>query len=183
VNPIRIFSCYSGPLKNFISPRSYRTVMSAHKSFPVFGDPVNVLAAAAETNGKFSIITQTCQPGGGPPPHIHQHEDEWFFPISGNFEIFNGMEWLPLTQHGQFAPRGGLHAFRNAGDSVGTIMALCVPGGLDEYLERISPIQMPTGLEELLQISAEVGITFPLLQPPAPADVVAEVAEEELAYA
>jgi hypothetical protein len=58
--------------------------------FNIFGDSVELLVLSRQTNGAFSIGRQTSKPGGGPPPHFHQNEDEVFSVVTGRFEIFNG---------------------------------------------------------------------------------------------
>lgn len=131
------------------------------KTFHVFGDPVDVLTAASQTNRTMSAITQTCQPGGGPPPHWHDREDEFFMVLEGQFEIFNGTTWTTLKEsETAFALRGQVHTFRNNGDTVAKILCVSTPGQLDEYLEAISPIVMPQDAPRLFEISDDFGIHF-----------------------
>ena len=92
--------------------------------FDVFGDPVELLLTGERSNGVAVVLTQTCKPGGGPPPHRHVHEDELFQAMSGHFELFDGDAgvWNPLPADVVvFAPKGGVHTFRNCGTTVGTI--------------------------------------------------------------
>lgn len=63
--------------------------MQSRKQFTVFGEVVDVLFSSSETGGSFSMVVQTCPPGGGPPPHIHEREDEIFLPLEGEFELFS----------------------------------------------------------------------------------------------
>ncbi len=138
--------------------------MQAETTFNVFGDPVEVIVAAEATNGTFSVVTQTCQPGGGPPPHRHTKEDEVFTTLEGEFELFDGTSWHPLPRGGvRYALRGSVHTFRNSGSSVGKILIVATPGGLDRYLRDISPLVMPNDLANLITISNPYGITFPSL--------------------
>ena len=144
--------------------------MSTGKTFQVFGQPVEVLASSRSTNRSFTVITQTCQPGEGVPPHVHANEDEFFTVLEGEFELFDGERWKPLPKgQSSFALRGQPHAFRAAGTSTSKMMVFCSPGGLDEYLESISQLAMPQDLERLVQISEPYGIRFL-----APAGVPAE---------
>lgn len=135
--------------------------MAVEKSFPVFGEPVEILVSSATSNGSFNVVTQLCEPGGGPPPHRHEHEDEYFTPMTGDFEMFDGEEWHPLGREGHYARRGEVHTFRNCGATPGQIRIVVSPGGLDEFLERISPLQVPQQMAEVIAISAEYGITYP----------------------
>lgn len=60
----------------------------------------------------------------------------------------------------QCIPRGEEYAFRNCGSTMGRIMGVATPGGLNEYLESISPISMPRDAAKLLAISESYGILF-----------------------
>ncbi len=130
--------------------------------FNVFGEPVEILVSSQQTGGSFCIITQTCQPGGGPPPHSHSNDDEIFTTIEGEFELFDGTAWHPLRKGEVLrGTRGGVHTFRNSGSEVGKILIIASPGGLDRYLVEIAPLVMPQDAEKLFAISAPYGITFP----------------------
>jgi mannose-6-phosphate isomerase-like protein (cupin superfamily) len=131
------------------------------KTFPVFGDPVDVLVTSEMTDGLFAILVQTCAPGGGPPPHVHQREDEIFQVIEGDFALLQDNAWKPVAP-GQIVVgvRGAVHTFRNLGSTVGKIMVIASPGGLDHYLEEISPLSLPQDVARITEISDRYGITF-----------------------
>lgn len=133
--------------------------------FNVFEEPVEVLLSKVMTGGRFSVVTQTCEPGGGPPPHWHDNEDEFFMTLEGEFELFDGEGWKPLPKHAVgFKLRGQVHTFRNCGTTSGKILCLATPGALDEYLRAIAPLHMPEDLGRLIEISTPYGIHF--LPPP-----------------
>lgn len=135
--------------------------MTALKRFHIFGEPVEVLLTGDMTNGSLAVITQTCEPGGGPPPHSHTKEDEIFTVLEGDFEVFDGSAWRPLPRgQAAFGPRGGMHSFRNCGKTTGVVQIVASPAGLEMYLEAISTLQMPQDMEKLLEISREYGIAF-----------------------
>jgi uncharacterized cupin superfamily protein len=150
--------------------------MTPQKRFSVFGDPVEVVVSSQATNGAFCSIIQTTMPGGGPPPHVHEREDELFLALDPGLELFNGKEWLPL-QPGtpQYSLRGQLHAFRNSGTAPARILVVATPGSLDEYLEEISIVNMPADEQLLYRISDAFGITFPLMNRPALQETSAEL--------
>jgi hypothetical protein len=47
-------------------------------------DTYIVIAGAEETEGQFSLFEAIIPPGGGPPPHLHQWEDEAFYVLEGS---------------------------------------------------------------------------------------------------
>lgn len=142
--------------------------MKPLKSFTVLGELVEILVDRQMANGAFTVLTQTSPPGGGPPPHSHSREDEIFTVLEGDFELFDGTRWHPLPR-GESARgvRGGVHAFRNCGQSTGKVHIIASPAGFEEYLEEISPLTLPQDMDRLLQVSESYGITFP---PPPSAD-------------
>ena len=120
-----------------------------------------MLVSGESTNGALTVITQTCKPGEGPPPHIQENDDEFFFVIEGEFELFDGKQWTKLPRHQCGCKlRGELHTFRNCGTTIGKILCVITPGGLDRYLEAISTLSIPNDLETLMNISGKFGIRF-----------------------
>jgi quercetin dioxygenase-like cupin family protein len=135
--------------------------MDSGKKFKVFGEPVEILLSGEQTGGLSAVILQTSPPGGGPPPHSHANEDEIFYPVEGDFEIFDGKEWHRLdTSRAAHYRRGGIHTFRNAGTTTARILIVATPAGLEAYLEEISVLTIPQDMEKLIAISARYGITF-----------------------
>ncbi len=144
------------------------------KTFTVFGDPVEIYADG--NNGStLSVGSQTCSPGGGPPPHFHLNEDEFFLPIYGEFEIFNGESWTPLTGSGYFSQRGQVHTFRNAGQTEGKICFICTPSRFADYLQLLSTLSLPKDLQQLVDISVDYGITFVFPGVPQPSTAAARL--------
>lgn len=135
--------------------------------FDIFGEPVELLVTSAQTGGNFSIGRQTCKPGSGTPPHVHQKEDEVFSVVTGRFEIFDGATWTEIPTNGViFAPRGNVHCFRNCGDTDGTIQFVCSGDAFDIFLEGLSRYTIPQDMQAMVDYSATYGITYPTLPPP-----------------
>lgn len=146
--------------------------MKPVKTFPVFGEPVEVLVPSEDTRGAFSMIVQTSPPGGGPPPHRHDNEDELFRVLEGDFELFDGQQWHKVPE-GEYVYtlRGSVHTFRNCGKTQGRMQCIIVPGGLERYLEELSKLQMPGDVEKVMQVSAQYGIRFVTDEAPQAAPV------------
>ncbi|HVG26147.1 MAG TPA: cupin domain-containing protein [Acidobacteriaceae bacterium] len=146
--------------------------MKALKQFPVFGEAVEVMATTKATGGSFAMLVQTSPPGGGPPPHVHANEDEIFQVLEGEYEMFDGERWnkVPKGEH-VYTLRGQVHTFRNCGRTDGKMLCIATPGGLDEYLEEISVLQVPQDMERLMAISERYGIRFITPEPPIAAPV------------
>jgi quercetin dioxygenase-like cupin family protein len=104
------------------------------ESLWIVGDTVTLMATAQSTGGSLTLLEVEASPGGGPPPHVHEHEDEAFYVLEGRFEILLGDE---LIQAGPgdfaFVPRGAVHRFSNIGDEPARILIAFTPGGMDGF--------------------------------------------------
>ena len=58
---------------------------------------------------------ETTTPGGGPPLHFHNNDDETFHVLEGRVSFFQNSQWNEVGPGGSaFVPRGQLHTFKNA---------------------------------------------------------------------
>jgi quercetin dioxygenase-like cupin family protein len=136
--------------------------MPAIKSFAVFGETVEILTTGEMTGGFSATLTQISPPGGGPPPHLHQREDETFYVVEGEYEFLENGQWRAVAQgEAVFARRGSVHTFRNVGSAPGKMLIFCAPAGMETYLEAISTLSMPADVAQLLAIAERYGTSFP----------------------
>jgi quercetin dioxygenase-like cupin family protein len=148
--------------------------MPIEKSFVIFGgDVVDIVVSSATTGGQYSVITEIVQPQVGPPPHVHTLEDEFLMPLYGEFETFDGTSWKPMPKEGIHCPRNTLHTFRNPTDQPAKIFVVTTGSSFDVFIEKLAPLQLPRDLQQLIDISAEHGITYQF--PPAPDHIAAPV--------
>jgi mannose-6-phosphate isomerase-like protein (cupin superfamily) len=103
----------------------------------IVGDTMTLKATADSTGGSLALLENLTAPGGGPPPHVHTREDEFFFVIDGSFEIRIGDEVHALGP-GSFAyvPRGTVHNFRNTADTPSRILVGFTPGGMEGFFRE-----------------------------------------------
>src|SRR5215210_2645739 len=84
----------------------------------IVGDTMTFKATGASTGGSLVLLENLTAPGGGPPPHIHSREDEFWYVLDGTFEIRIGDEVHAVEPGGfAYAPRGTLHSFRNTAET------------------------------------------------------------------
>lgn len=135
--------------------------MESVKTFPVFGEKIEIIIPGEATDGASAMLIQTSPPGGGPPPHRHLKEEEFFCVLEGTFEMLTEGEWKPVPKGEMvYAPRNHWHTFRNAGDRDGRMQVIVSPSGLEKYLEAISPLVLPGDMARLLEISEQFGIEY-----------------------
>ena len=128
---------------------------------PIFGEKIEILVTSTDSNNTFVVAVQTSPAGGGPPPHRHLREEEVFTVVKGEYEVFNGVDWIPLKQgETAISLRGHYHGFRNVGPTEGKMMFFTNGGGLDEYFKLISPLKLPDNMQRFTEISDHFGYEY-----------------------
>jgi mannose-6-phosphate isomerase-like protein (cupin superfamily) len=90
--------------------------MKKQRVFQVFGETVEILVTAEMSEGSLSVGIQVTPPGGGPAPHIHHRENEFFTVIEGEVEVLCGEQWHHLrVGESHYVPKETIHTFRNCG--------------------------------------------------------------------
>jgi quercetin dioxygenase-like cupin family protein len=79
----------------------------------ILGIPMVIRIHGRDTGGVVSVVESHDVPGGGPPPHIHQREDETFQILEGDYEwTVGGKKFIAKKGATIFAPRGIMHTYR-----------------------------------------------------------------------
>ncbi len=100
----------------------------------IVGDTMTLKATSESTGGSLVVLENLTAPGGGPPPHIHTREDEFWYVVDGTFEIRIGDEVHALGPGGfAFAPRGTVHNFRNTAATPSRIVVGFTPTGMEGF--------------------------------------------------
>jgi quercetin dioxygenase-like cupin family protein len=103
----------------------------------IVADTMTFKATGENTGGKLVLLENLTAPGGGPPPHIHTREDEFFYVLDGTFEIRIG-DQVHAVDRGGFAyvPRGTVHNFRNTAETPSRILVGFTPGGIEGFFRE-----------------------------------------------
>ena len=103
----------------------------------IVGDTMTLKATGERTGGSLVLLENLTAPGGGPPPHVHAREDEFFYVLDGTFEIRIGDELHTVGAGGfAFVPRGTVHNFRNVTDAPARILVGFTPGGMEGFFRE-----------------------------------------------
>jgi quercetin dioxygenase-like cupin family protein len=90
-----------------------------------------------ETHGELFIIEHATRQKGGPPRHIHPHQDEWFYVMDGEFLFEVGHDRVTLRPGGSIlAPRNLPHAWAFVGTNGGKMLISYTPAGKMEAFFR-----------------------------------------------
>jgi len=97
-----------------------------------------VKISSHDTGGAYAVMEASTPPSSGPPLHLHQREDEWWYILEGNF-LFEIDDNSVHAGPGDtvFAPRGSRHTFQNIGTALARTLVTVVPGGLDLFFQEV----------------------------------------------
>ena len=129
-----------------------------------FGDEITVLLSGDQTGGKYAMLLDVAPPGGGPPPHSHENEDELFYVLEGRASFLANGEWtevLPGTA--AFLPKGSIHTFKNVGDTPLKLMVTVSPAGFEKFFGKCADEFAKPGAPDMASIiglAAKHGIHF-----------------------
>ena len=123
-----------------------------------------------DTDGAFSLLEATLTPGNEPPPHVHSREDELFYVLEGEFDMYVGEEvFKVVTGECVFLPRFKPHGFVIHSPRL-CVLTLFVPGGVEGAFRgmgsRAQYLEPPTGaltyseadFEQTVQRFTEYGV-------------------------
>jgi quercetin dioxygenase-like cupin family protein len=122
------------------TPKAYKRSPSLENSTWYKGLLISQLAGEADTDGAFDLVVSKMRRGTEPPPHVHSREDEFFYVLDGNLNIYTEGQVLGVsTGECVFLPKGNPHAYliQTAGIDV---LALMTPGG---FLNAVNKMNAP----------------------------------------
>src|SRR6185312_9620836 len=112
--------------------------MQTEETLSVIGHEITVKLGADQTDGTYSVFELIVPPEVGTGLHIDQDWDEYWHVMEGTFAFTVNGERLELTP-GSFAfgPKGIPHSFRNVGETMGKLVMVTVPSGLEAFFRHV----------------------------------------------
>jgi len=105
------------------------------------GDIYRIVTTCAQTGGKHFALDCTEPPGGGPPPHIHGTEEEFFYVTEGELTFYvDGKITKVKAGESVFASRGTVHFYRNCTNEQARMLAIFTPGNIEGYFDFGLPL-------------------------------------------
>ena len=101
----------------------------------------------SETAGGLFLIEQTFLGRGGPPRHVHPHQDEWFYALEGEFVVvIGGNEHRLGPGDSVLAPRAIPHVWAFVGAGSGRLLVGFTPAGhMEAFFREVTKTEaMPT---------------------------------------
>lgn len=104
-----------------------------------------VVLSAEDTGGAACAVDTNRFARGGPPLHVHDAQDEWFFVREGVFDIRVGDVTHRLTAGDSLlAPRGVPHAFVNVTEAARMLVTFIPAGSMEAFFREASAVEAPT---------------------------------------
>jgi len=124
-----------------------------------FMGQVSFVRARGDQTGGLLSLTETRTPAGsGPPPHVHEREDEMFFVLEGEFSVTIGDETTTAAPGTfVFAPRGIPHAY--VANVPSRHLAIVSPPGFERFLADAGEAAI-AGPQALAAVAARYGVTL-----------------------
>jgi Cupin domain len=118
-------------------------------------------------DGRFGLIEHDIPPKTlAAPTHVHEHEDEYSYVLSGRVGVQVGDEVREAGPGELVAkPRGIPHSFWNPGDEEARLLELISPGGFERYFEELAPhlsADREPDFEKLAEIRDKYGLKMDL---------------------
>lgn len=103
------------------------------KTISVLGDRITYKAVGRDTGGRYGLVEGRLRRellAPGPPPHVHESEEEAFYVVEGELKVQIGERTLQ-AHAGTFAlPRGTVHTFSNPAPRPARALVIVSPAGL-----------------------------------------------------
>lgn len=95
---------------------------------------VRIVAGAESTDGSFSIVESTEQPGSAAPLHVHHGEAEAFYILEGTIQLTCGNDTLSATM-GDFVytPKHVPHKYKVVGEQPARVLLLFSRAGFESF--------------------------------------------------
>ncbi len=130
-------------------------------TFTMLGTTMRLIATAAATGGRFTVLEQVTPAGWGPPRHIHSREDEIFYILEGTYELHVGDVRRTVSAGASaILPRHLPHGFRNVASTPSRLLSVITPGGLEEYFLAVAKYSPPPSPGQLIELTRTFGLTL-----------------------
>ncbi len=116
----------------------------------------DIKVSQQDTSGDLTVFEYTGNVKGGPPLHVHPHQDEIFFIIQGEYLFQVGNDRFSLKAGDTiFLPRAVPHAFAQLTEN-GKMFYLFQPSGkMEDYFRALSNLTSPPAPEQGAKIFAD----------------------------
>ncbi|MBC8085598.1 MAG: cupin domain-containing protein [Hymenobacter sp.] len=121
--------------------------------------PTDLKVAAQDTGGAFSLWEYTGHEKGGPPLHVHPHQDEAFYVLTGTYRFRVGKAEHELMAGDLiFLPRNVPHTFAQLTES-GRLLCFFQPAGrMEDFFREAARFRAPPTPKQAARLFADHGM-------------------------
>ena len=102
------------------------------------GSLVTIKASGEDTGGRMAVIEHLSPRGSGSPLHVHRNEDEAFYVLDGELEVWVGEAELAVPAgRAAFAPRDVAHTYRVTSETA-RWLALANSAGFERFVRAVA---------------------------------------------
>jgi mannose-6-phosphate isomerase-like protein (cupin superfamily) len=146
-----------------ISPLGSSLLVRGYEGYTLhaFGHAIVVLLDGKQTGEMFTTFVNISPPGGGPGPHYHDREDEWFYIVEGQVSFLMNGTWVDVVPGDcVYSPRGSVHAFKNKTDQPIRVFINIAPAGFERFFAEVAEewAQSEPDMSRIKAISDKYGI-------------------------
>jgi quercetin dioxygenase-like cupin family protein len=136
-----------------------------------FNSLLTVKAGGEQTGNAWTLCEILSPPDFGPPPHVHEHEDEAFYVLEGEMSFTCGEKaWTAGPGSYIHLPRRIAHGFTTWSTGPVRMLQLSSPSQFEHYAADLGepasqltlPQPQPPDITRLREVSARYGIEFML---------------------
>jgi quercetin dioxygenase-like cupin family protein len=134
------------------------------RTVSLMGGRYTYKAVGRETGSRYGLVEFTAPAGSpGPPPHIHETEEEALYVIEGQLSIQIAERTLE-ARAGAFVlvPRGTVHTFSNPAPRPARALVIVSPAGFEKAFEEMGEVapraDEPPDMERLLAIAKKYNL-------------------------
>lgn len=125
------------------------------------GERVAIHVPGRLVGGRFSVMETIVAPGTAAPLHTHV-EDEFFYVLEGNARFRLGSEVFDVPAgHLVVIPANTPHAWINRGPAMLRMIAMFMPGGVEDMFTRIAG-QSPERIAEIAALYGTIVLGPPM---------------------
>ncbi|MGH7898822.1 MAG: cupin domain-containing protein [Candidatus Binatia bacterium] len=139
---------------------AFRSDPGKGERIQLLGGQISIIRARGQhTGGAYSFMETRTPKAGGPPPHVHEREDETFFVLEGEYAITVGEETFEAKPGSLvFAPRGIPHTYVATGERCRHI-TLITPPGFESFFADSSEAAI-AGPTAVAAVAERYGVTM-----------------------
>ncbi|HET8654837.1 MAG TPA: dimethylsulfonioproprionate lyase family protein [Longimicrobiaceae bacterium] len=118
-----------------------------------YGSQILFKITGEDSAGQLTVGLAMVPPGVGPPPH-REAADELFIIVEGRYEVMTEGRWTEVGPGAVvYHPRGCVHAFRNAGDSIARHWVLNLAGDFARFFEESAEVFAAPGAPDRARLA------------------------------